>query len=137
MQSLQLHLTDAARSWLGKLGRETISSWDELKRWFTSNFNSTYKRPSSIEKVKACTQKHNESLQSYIQQWSITKSMFLMKEQLMLSQLGYDEKIHYKKCVHWRPFTLVTRWSLLFNLWPSCDQKHLVSSWASLTAYDD
>jgi hypothetical protein len=24
--------------------------------------------------------------------------------------------LHYKKCVDWRPFTLVTRWSLLFNL---------------------
>jgi hypothetical protein len=61
MQSLQLHLTGVARSWLGKLGRETIGSWDELKRQFTSNFNSTYKRPASTEEVKACTQKHNES----------------------------------------------------------------------------
>jgi hypothetical protein len=31
--------------------------WDELKRQFTSNFNSTYKRPASTEEVKACTQK--------------------------------------------------------------------------------
>jgi hypothetical protein len=27
MQSLQLHLIGAARSWLGKLERETIGSW--------------------------------------------------------------------------------------------------------------
>jgi hypothetical protein len=74
MQSLQLHLTGVARSWLGKLGRETIGSWDELKRQFTSNLNSTYKRPASTEEVKACTQKHNESLRSYIQQWSIIKN---------------------------------------------------------------
>jgi hypothetical protein len=46
MQGLQVHLTGAARSWLSKLGRETIGSWDELKRMFTSNFNSTYKRPA-------------------------------------------------------------------------------------------
>jgi hypothetical protein len=43
MQSLQLHLTGATRSWLGMLDRETIGSWDELTRKFTSNFKSTYK----------------------------------------------------------------------------------------------
>jgi hypothetical protein len=74
MQSLQLHLTGATRSWLGKLGRETIRSWDKLARQFTSNFNSTYKWPASTEKVKAYTQKHNESLRSYIQRWSIIKN---------------------------------------------------------------
>jgi hypothetical protein len=54
MQSLQLHLTGAARSWLRKLGKETIGSWKELTKQFTSNFKSTYKRPASIEEVKAC-----------------------------------------------------------------------------------
>jgi hypothetical protein len=38
MQSLQLHLTGATLSWLGKLGREIIGSWDELVRQFMSNF---------------------------------------------------------------------------------------------------
>jgi hypothetical protein len=66
MQSLQFHLTGATWSWLGKLGRERIGSWDKLTKQFTSNFSSTYKRPASIEEVKACTQKHNESLHSYI-----------------------------------------------------------------------
>jgi hypothetical protein len=74
MQRLQLHLTSAVWSWLGKLGGETIGSWDELARQFTSNFNLTYKRPGSTEEVKACTQKHNESLWSYIQRWSIIKN---------------------------------------------------------------
>jgi hypothetical protein len=74
MQSLQLHLTGVARSWLGKLGKETIGSWDEFKRQFTSNFNLTYKRPASTEEVKACTQKHNKSRRSCIQQWSIIKN---------------------------------------------------------------
>jgi hypothetical protein len=67
MQSLQLHLTSAARSWLGKLGRETIGSWDKLAKQFISNLYSTYKRPASTEEVKACTHKHNKSLRSYIQ----------------------------------------------------------------------
>jgi hypothetical protein len=41
---------------------------------FTSNFNSSCKRPTSTEEVKACTQKHNESLRNYIQHWSIIKN---------------------------------------------------------------
>jgi hypothetical protein len=55
MQILQLHLTGTARSWLSKLGKETIGSRDELAKQFISNFKSTYKRPASIEEVKACT----------------------------------------------------------------------------------
>jgi hypothetical protein len=74
MQSLQLHLTGAARSWLSKLQRETNGSWEELTKQFTSNFKSTYKRPTSIEEVKACVQQHNETLRSYIQRWSIIKN---------------------------------------------------------------
>jgi hypothetical protein len=74
MQSLQLHLTGAARSWLSKLERGTIGSWEELTKQFTWNFKSTYKRPASIEEVKACVQQHNKTLRSYIQRWSIIKN---------------------------------------------------------------
>jgi hypothetical protein len=69
-----LHLTGAARSWLGKLERETIGSSDELTKHFTRNFKSTYKRPTSIEEVKACIQQCNETLRSYIQRSSIIKN---------------------------------------------------------------
>jgi hypothetical protein len=74
MQSLQLHLTGAARSWLSKLGKETIGSWKDLAKQFTSNFRSTYKRPASIEEVKACVQQHDETLCAYIQRWSLIKN---------------------------------------------------------------
>jgi hypothetical protein len=56
------------------MDRETIGSWDKLTRQFTSYFKSTYKRPTSIEEVKACAQQRNESLRSYIQRWSIIKN---------------------------------------------------------------
>jgi hypothetical protein len=59
---------------LSKLERETIGSWEELTKKFTSNFKSTYKRPASIEEVKACVQQRNETLMSYIQRWSIIKN---------------------------------------------------------------
>jgi hypothetical protein len=74
MQSLQLHLTGAARSWLSKLEKETIGSWEELTKQFTSNFKLTYKRPTSIEEVKACVQQRGETLRTYIQRWSLIKN---------------------------------------------------------------
>jgi hypothetical protein len=74
MQSLQLHLTGAARSWLSKLEKESIGSWDDLTKQFTSNFMSTYKRPASIEEVKACVQQRNKTLWAYIQRWSLIKN---------------------------------------------------------------
>jgi hypothetical protein len=74
MQSLQLHLTGTARSWLTKLEKETIGSWKELTKQFTSNFKSTYKRLSYIEEVKAYVQQHGETPRAYIQRWSIIKN---------------------------------------------------------------
>jgi hypothetical protein len=74
MQSLQLYLTGATRSWLSKLEKGIIGSWEELTKQFTSNFKSTYKRPTSIEEVKAWVQQHNETLRAYIQRWSIIKN---------------------------------------------------------------
>jgi hypothetical protein len=59
---------------LSKLEKETIGSWEDLTKQFTSNFKSTYKQPSSIEEVKACIQQRNETLRSYIQRWSIIKN---------------------------------------------------------------
>jgi hypothetical protein len=73
MQSLQLHLTGATRSWLSMLSDDSIGSWGELEDQFTRNFRSTYKRPASIEEVKSCMQKNGETLCSYIQRWSIIK----------------------------------------------------------------
>jgi hypothetical protein len=59
---------------LSKLEKETIGSWEELTKQFTSNFKSTYKRPASIEEVKACVQQRGETLRAYIQRWSIIKN---------------------------------------------------------------
>jgi hypothetical protein len=74
MQSLQLHLTGAARSWLNTLPNDSIGSWGELENQFTRNFCSTYKRPASLEEIKSCIQKKYETLRSYIQRWSVIKN---------------------------------------------------------------
>jgi hypothetical protein len=46
----------------------------ELESQFARNFRSTYKRPASLEEVKACVQRKGETLRSYIQRWSIIKN---------------------------------------------------------------
>jgi hypothetical protein len=74
MQSLQLHLTGAARSWLNTLPNESIGSWGELESQFARNFCSTYKRPASLEEIKSCVQRKDETLRSYIQRWSVIKN---------------------------------------------------------------
>jgi hypothetical protein len=74
MQSLQLHLTGAARSWLSTLPDDSIGSWGELESRFARNFCSTYKLPTSLEEVKSCMQSKGETLCSYIHRWSIIKN---------------------------------------------------------------
>jgi hypothetical protein len=74
MQSLQLHLTGAARSWLNTLPNDSIGNWGELEDQFARNFRSTYKRPASLEEIKSCVQKKGETLRSYIQRWSVIKN---------------------------------------------------------------
>jgi hypothetical protein len=66
MQSLQLHLTGTTRSWLNTLPNDSIGSWGELENQFARNFCSTYKRPASLEEVKLCMQRRDETLRSYI-----------------------------------------------------------------------
>jgi hypothetical protein len=75
MQSLQLHLTSAARSWLSTLPNDSIGSWGKLESQFARNFCSAYKRPTSLEEVKSCMQSKGETLRSYIQRWSIIKKL--------------------------------------------------------------
>jgi hypothetical protein len=74
MQSLQLHLTGAARSWLNTIPNDSIGSWGELESQFARNFRSTYKRPASLEEIKLCVQRKGETLSSYIQCWSVIKN---------------------------------------------------------------
>jgi hypothetical protein len=38
------------------------------------NFCSTYKRPASLEDIKSCVQRKDETLRSYIQRWSVIKN---------------------------------------------------------------
>lgn len=74
MQSIQLHLSGAARSWLRKLPNDSIDSWESFKNMFIHNFKSTCRRPVSLEGLRACRQKSRESIREYIQRWNIIRN---------------------------------------------------------------
>ena len=73
MQSIQVHLSGAARSWMRKLPEGSIDNWETFERLFVQNFKSTCKKPASIEQLRTCTQKSGESMRAYIQRWSLIK----------------------------------------------------------------
>src|SRR4051812_9964499 len=52
----------------------SISSWTQFRAAFIENFKSTYKRPASLEELRACKQVTRETLRAYIQRWTILKN---------------------------------------------------------------
>ena len=71
---MQLMLEGSARHWLKNLQRGSISSWSQFRGAFIENFKSTYKRPASLEELRACRQGTRETLRAYIQRWTILKN---------------------------------------------------------------
>ena len=52
MQSIQVHLSGAARSWMRKFPEGSIDNWETFERLFVQNFKSTCKKPASIEQLR-------------------------------------------------------------------------------------
>jgi hypothetical protein len=74
MQIIQVHLSGAARSWMKKLPEGSIDSWETFEDLFVKNFRSTCKKSASIEQLRTCKQKPDETIRAYIQRWSIIKN---------------------------------------------------------------
>jgi hypothetical protein len=74
MQSIQVYLSGATRSWIKKLPPGSIDSWETFEDLFVKNFLSTCKKPASIEELRACRQNYDESMRAYIQRWNIIKN---------------------------------------------------------------
>src|ERR1041384_1109078 len=74
MQYVQLMLDGSARHWLKNLRRGSISSRSQFRGAFIENFKSMYKRPASLEELRACKQGTRETLRAYIQRWTILKN---------------------------------------------------------------
>src|SRR3954466_11721672 len=74
MQYVQLMLEGSARHWLKSRRHGSINSWSQFRAAFIENFRSTYKRPASLEELRACKQGTRETLRAYIQRWTILKN---------------------------------------------------------------
>jgi hypothetical protein len=66
IQFLPIYLVDTARAWLDHLPRNLIDCWEDLKEFFTGNFQGTYVWPGNPWDLKDCRQKQGESLRDYI-----------------------------------------------------------------------
>jgi hypothetical protein len=64
-------LTGTTRSWLMNLPEGSLTSWGELCRQFTANFESTYARLGNEVDIHVGQQHPGESLWSFIQQFSL------------------------------------------------------------------
>jgi hypothetical protein len=63
-------LTEMARSWLMNLPEGTLTSWQELRRQFTANFECTYLWLGNETDLHVVQQLPGESLRSFIQRIS-------------------------------------------------------------------
>jgi hypothetical protein len=70
IRNLPLHLADSTRTWLEHLPASQIHNWDDLVRTFVGNFQGTYMCPGNSWDLRACTQKHGESLRDFIRRFS-------------------------------------------------------------------
>jgi hypothetical protein len=63
-------LKDGARSWLMNLPEDSISSWDELRKQFITNFQGTRNRALTINDLRRMKQRPDETLRKYIQRFT-------------------------------------------------------------------
>jgi hypothetical protein len=63
-------LIGTTQSWLMNLPEGSLTSWVELCRQFTANFESAYARPGNKVDLHILQQHPGESLRSFIQRFS-------------------------------------------------------------------
>jgi hypothetical protein len=63
-------LTGTVRLWLINLPEVSLTSWGELCRQFTANFESAYAHPGNEVDLHAVQQRPGESRWSFIQRFS-------------------------------------------------------------------
>jgi hypothetical protein len=62
IQSLQLHLIGATRSWLSKLEKETIGSWEELTKQLLVIFRQQYDHDRQLLYVRKIASLHQTAM---------------------------------------------------------------------------
>ena len=53
-------------TWIESLARESIHSWDDLKKAFIDNFQGSLHRVATRHALSMCKQEQGESIRSYI-----------------------------------------------------------------------
>ena len=74
MQYIRLMLEGTARDWLKALPPSSYDSLDHFCRDFIKNFEPLCDRPKTFEELRACTQRSDETLRSYIRRWTAIRN---------------------------------------------------------------
>ena len=67
-------LEPAPLTWLESLARESIHSWDDLKKAFIDNFQGSIYRVATRHALSMCKQEQGESIRSYIKRFFDTRA---------------------------------------------------------------
>ena len=61
-------------TWLESLARESIHSWDDLKKAFIDNFQGSLHRVATRHALFMCKQEQGESIRSYVKRFFDTRA---------------------------------------------------------------
>ena len=67
-------LEPAPLTWLESLARESIHSWDDLKKAFIDNFQGSLHRVATRHALLMCKQEQGESIRSYVKYFFDTRA---------------------------------------------------------------
>ena len=67
-------LEPAPLTWLESLARESIHSWDDLKKAFIDNFQGLLHQVATRHALSMCKQEQGESIRSYIKRFFDTRA---------------------------------------------------------------
>ena len=61
-------------TWLESLARESIHSWDDLKKAFIDNFQGSLHRVATRHALSMCKQEQGKLIRSYVKHFSDTRA---------------------------------------------------------------
>ena len=67
-------LESAPLTWLESLARESIHSWDDLKKAFIDNFQGSLHRVATRHALSMCKQEQGESIRNYVKLFFDTRA---------------------------------------------------------------
>jgi len=71
---LPMALEPAPLTWLESLARESIHSWEDLKKAFINNFEGSIHRVATRHALSMCKQEQGESIRSYVKRFLDTRA---------------------------------------------------------------